>query len=122
MGAICRQLKMWNGFVGPLPEVPRSLAFVCLDKVSLFSHGCLGTQYVDQAGLELIEIHLPLPLECWDKRHVLPYRACQRFLEVGALAGVVPSLSTVTLSLYSTDICQSEKLLNNVNLLPTMAE
>lgn len=60
MGAICRQLKMWNGFVGPLPEVPRSLAFVCLDKVSLFSHGCLGTQYVDQAGLELIEICLPL--------------------------------------------------------------
>lgn len=26
--------------------------------------------YVDQAGLELIEIHLPLPPECLDQKHV----------------------------------------------------
>lgn len=25
----------------------------------------------DQAGLSLIEIHLPLPLECWDETCVL---------------------------------------------------
>ena len=25
-----------------------------------------GTHYVDQAGLELTEIHLPLPPEYWD--------------------------------------------------------
>jgi hypothetical protein len=25
-----------------------------------------GTNFVDQTGLELIEIHLPLPPECWD--------------------------------------------------------
>jgi hypothetical protein len=35
--------------------------FVCLDKVLLCSPGCLRTCYVDQAGLELIEICLPLP-------------------------------------------------------------
>jgi hypothetical protein len=27
---------------------------------------CLGTHSVDQPGLELTEIHLPLPPECWD--------------------------------------------------------
>ena len=25
-----------------------------------------GTDYIVQAGLELTEIHLPLPPECWD--------------------------------------------------------
>ena len=34
--------------------------------------GCPGTHSVDQAGLELTEIHLPLPPECWDLRHVPP--------------------------------------------------
>jgi hypothetical protein len=34
--------------------------------VSLGSSGCPGTHFVDQAGLELTEIHLPLPPECWD--------------------------------------------------------
>jgi hypothetical protein len=29
----------------------------------LYSPGCPGTHFVDQAGLEL---HLPLPPECWD--------------------------------------------------------
>ncbi|GAB1286226.1 CDKN1A-interacting zinc finger protein 1 [Apodemus speciosus] len=36
------------------------------DKVSQFSPGRLGTCSVDQCGLELREIHLPLPPECWD--------------------------------------------------------
>ena len=31
------------------------------DRVSLCSLGCPGTHSVDQAGLELTEIHLPLP-------------------------------------------------------------
>ena len=31
---------------------------------TLCSTGCPGTHYVDQAGLELTEIHLPLPPEC----------------------------------------------------------
>lgn len=32
---------------------------------------------VDQAGLKLTEIHLPLPLECWDKRCApAPPRLC----------------------------------------------
>ena len=33
---------------------------------SLCSPGCPGTSSVDQAGLELTEICLPLPSECWD--------------------------------------------------------
>jgi hypothetical protein len=32
--------------------------------LSLCSPGCPGTHSVDQAGLRLIEIHLPLPIEC----------------------------------------------------------
>jgi hypothetical protein len=31
-------------------------------ETDLCIHSCPGTQYVDQAGLELTEIHLPLPL------------------------------------------------------------
>uniref|UniRef100_A0A8C8W738 SKP1 component POZ domain-containing protein n=1 Tax=Peromyscus maniculatus bairdii TaxID=230844 RepID=A0A8C8W738_PERMB len=35
--------------------------------VSLFnSPGCPGTPFVDQAGLELSEICLPLSPKCWD--------------------------------------------------------
>ena len=30
------------------------------------SSGCPGSQFVGQAGLELTEIHLPLPPKCWD--------------------------------------------------------
>jgi hypothetical protein len=37
-----------------------------IDRVSLCSPGCPGTHFVDQTGLELIEIHLSLPPECWD--------------------------------------------------------
>jgi hypothetical protein len=35
-------------------------------RVSLCSPGCPGTHSVDQAGLELTEIYLPLPPKCWD--------------------------------------------------------
>ena len=46
--------------------------FLCLflvfqDRFSLFSFGaCPGTHSVDQAGLKLTEICLPLPPECWN--------------------------------------------------------
>lgn len=35
---------------------------VLQDRVSLWSPGCVGTYLVDQASLELKDIHLPLPL------------------------------------------------------------
>ena len=35
------------------------------DRVSLYSSGCPGPHFVDQAGLELRN-HLPLPPKCWD--------------------------------------------------------
>ena len=37
------------------------LVLVFRDRVSLCSLGCPGTRSVDQAGLELTKIHLPLP-------------------------------------------------------------
>ena len=40
--------------------------FVFPDRISLCSPGCPETHSVDQAGLELTEIHMPLPLKCWD--------------------------------------------------------
>jgi hypothetical protein len=40
--------------------------FVFQDWVSQCSPGSPGTHSVDQAGLELIEICLPLPPKCWD--------------------------------------------------------
>jgi hypothetical protein len=41
--------------------------FVCLETdFSLCSPSCPGPCSVDQAGLELTEICLPLPPECWD--------------------------------------------------------
>jgi hypothetical protein len=45
-------------------------------RVSLYSPGCPGTHFVDQADLELTEIHLPLPPECWDWRPAPPHPAC----------------------------------------------
>ena len=33
---------------------------------SVYSPSCPGTCFVDQAGLKLIEIRLPLPPKCWD--------------------------------------------------------
>jgi hypothetical protein len=54
--------------------VPTSSVWVCLDGwtvgwlpgdwVSLYSSGCPGTPYIQQSGLELPEIHLPLSPEC----------------------------------------------------------
>jgi hypothetical protein len=41
--------------------------------ISLCSLGCPGAHYVDQAGLELTEIHLSLPPECRSKAmHTTP--------------------------------------------------
>ena len=49
--------------------------FVCLfvvfaylfpDRVCLSSPVCVGTHFVDQAGLEFRDMCLPLPPECWD--------------------------------------------------------
>ena len=39
---------------------------------------CQGILFVDQSGLELIEICLPLPPECWDLRRgpLLPGSVC----------------------------------------------
>jgi hypothetical protein len=42
------------------------------DRISLCSLGCTGIHFVDQSGLELIEIRLPLPPECRDQRCVPP--------------------------------------------------
>ena len=39
---------------------------VFLDRVSMYSPSCLGTYFIDQAGLKLTEICLPLPPECWN--------------------------------------------------------
>ena len=39
----------------------------CQDRVSVCkSPGYPGIHFVDQAGLKLREIHLPLPPQCWD--------------------------------------------------------
>jgi hypothetical protein len=57
----------------PFP-VPSNVAFSLFlpDRVSLCSPGSPGTCSVDQAGFKLGEIHIPLPQECWDERHVSP--------------------------------------------------
>jgi hypothetical protein len=45
-----------------VPIVPYCAVSFFLKAVCLFySFGCSGTNYVDQAGLELTEIYLPLP-------------------------------------------------------------
>uniref|UniRef100_A0A8C8ULV3 Uncharacterized protein n=1 Tax=Peromyscus maniculatus bairdii TaxID=230844 RepID=A0A8C8ULV3_PERMB len=50
--------------------VPTFLTVFCLfvlvfrDRVSLCSSGYPGSHFVNQAGLELTEIHLPLPPNC----------------------------------------------------------
>ena len=43
-----------------------SFSIFFLDRVSLCHPGCPGTHSVDQAGLYLTEICLPLFPECWD--------------------------------------------------------
>lgn len=40
--------------------------FVFVGKISLCRLGWPGAHYVDQATIQFIEIHLPLPLERWD--------------------------------------------------------
>jgi hypothetical protein len=42
------------------------LCFLFGDKVSLYIPGCPETHSINEAGLELIEICLPLPPEFWD--------------------------------------------------------
>jgi hypothetical protein len=47
-------------------DILKGLNFFFQDKVSLCnSPGCPGTDFVDQAGLELGEIHLPLTHRCY---------------------------------------------------------
>lgn len=43
------------------------LSLFAFRRVSLSSSSCPETSYVDQAGLQLTEISLPLPPKCWDK-------------------------------------------------------
>lgn len=44
------------------------LLFCFYEKVLPCSLAWLGTLYGDQNGLELIEIHLPVPPQCWGQR------------------------------------------------------
>jgi hypothetical protein len=48
-----------------------------------------GIQYVTQAGLKLA-ILLPLPLECWNCRCVLPRPAASSLLH-SILCGIIPT-------------------------------
>jgi hypothetical protein len=51
-----------------MPKVKINIKFVFVfqDRISLYSFGYTGIYFVDQAGLELTEICLPLSSECWD--------------------------------------------------------
>lgn len=46
--------------------LPIDFVVVRFKSVSLCSHGCPDTDFVDQADLEFSETHLPLPLEYWN--------------------------------------------------------
>ena len=64
-------INLWVIFMSELgPEQQGILLcfvlFCFQDRVSLCSPKCPGTHSVDQAGLELTEIHLPLPSKCWN--------------------------------------------------------
>ena len=64
--ACCHAAQPWWIFVVVVVVVVVVVIF--WDRISLCSPGCPGTCSVDQADLELIEIHLSLPLPplCWD--------------------------------------------------------
>lgn len=49
-------------------------------RVYFCSSGFPGTYFVDQAGIELTELCLPLPSEHKDKRHMLSHLVCFSFL------------------------------------------
>jgi hypothetical protein len=69
---------MWDSMGYSIVYKNDTLVLVFRDRVSLYSPGCPGTHFVDQAGLELrnspasasgvlgLEIHLPLSPKCWD--------------------------------------------------------
>jgi hypothetical protein len=44
--------------------------FIFHERVSLCGSDCAAIHFLDQAGLGLSEINLPLPPECWDQRCV----------------------------------------------------
>ena len=48
--------------------------------VSLCIPGCPGAHFIDQAGLELTKICLPLPPKCWNWRHMAPLPGSKQFL------------------------------------------
>jgi hypothetical protein len=57
------------------------LGFVCLPALRFLRKGCalssvaldcLGTLFGNQAGLEITELSLPLPPDCWDERYLPP--------------------------------------------------
>ena len=59
----------WDSSMSSFDNVYFDESGFCLfvaDRVSLCSPGCPGTHSINQAGLELTEIHLPLPPGCWD--------------------------------------------------------
>ena len=57
-------IRTKSGLAGP--SFTYLFIFCLFETGSPFSPSWPGAHYVDQAGLELTEIHLPLPPECWD--------------------------------------------------------
>ena len=63
-GITVKSIVLYNGHI--LTRI-YCLALFCFLRQGLSqSSDCPGTHYVDQVGLELTEICLPLPPECWD--------------------------------------------------------
>jgi hypothetical protein len=56
----------FNTFKYNLKKKVFSVFFFFGVRDSLCTLGSLGIHFVDQTGLELTEIHLPLPHKCWD--------------------------------------------------------
>jgi hypothetical protein len=56
--------------------------FILLDSVPTLLFSSIGSLYGVQAGPELM-IFLPLPLECWDYRHMLPHPTGYHFYHGG---------------------------------------